>query len=74
MVNHTNFLKGIRDEVIVQISSPFSNPHAADKGVVKVQIQNIPSSSAMGYAAVDNDVYARFYSCGQCWTSKCRGL
>jgi hypothetical protein len=57
MVDHTNFVKGLRDEVIVQIPSPFSKPHAAKKGTVEeVQVQDIPSSSATRYAKVaDNE-------------------
>ncbi|KAM0838916.1 hypothetical protein ACQ4PT_060655 [Festuca glaucescens] len=52
MVDHTNFLKGLREELIVQIPFPFANPHAAKKGTGEVQVQDIPSSSASGYAAV----------------------
>jgi hypothetical protein len=57
MVDHTNFLKGLRREVIVQIPTPFANPHATEKGTVQVQVQDIPSSSATGcgYAAVEDN-------------------
>jgi hypothetical protein len=52
MVDHTNFLKGLIEELIVHIPFPFANPHAAKKGTVEVQVQDIPSSSASRYAAV----------------------
>jgi hypothetical protein len=32
MVDHTNFLNGLRKEVIVQFPIPFANPHETAEG------------------------------------------
>jgi tRNA uridine 5-carbamoylmethylation protein Kti12 len=38
MVDHTNFLKGLRGEVVVQIPTEFETPHAVVNANVEVQV------------------------------------
>ena len=40
----------------------------------KINRVELPAPVAMVNVIEVLDVYARFYSCRQCWASKCRGL